>query len=394
MRLALALAAGIGLAAFAGTTQAQERKKQDRPRLDAAFFERMDSNKDGVITLDELPEERRERAKQLIERLDADKDGKVTRKEFDAAIDQVRPRGDTQDEPKPPGRPEGAPPEGQRRPGEPGRPGDQPTPGQPPGPGQGGRPPFGFGGPDLFRALDTDSDGKLSKDELAKAVDALMKHDKNGDGQLTPDELAEGIRGPGRPGDGRFPPGAPGAPGEGPGRFIEGMIQRTDKNGDGKLSKDEVPELLRNRFDEMDGNSDGFLDKEELAKNGERLRERMREQGGRPPGFPGRPDGAAAGAPGRPGSDANLGANRERVANMLREHDKDADGRISAKEFGEDRADQFKRIDANGDGYVTPDELARSLAPRDGDQPAGGRRRPEAPAEKKDEPKKDEPKKD
>jgi collagen type III alpha len=386
MRLALALAAGIGLASVAGTLPAQERKKQDRPRLDAAFFERMDTNKDGVVTLDELPEERRERAKQLIERLDADKDGKVTRKEFDASIDQVRPRGESPDASKPPGRPDGAPPEGQRRPGEPGRPSEQPTPGQPPGPGPVGRPPFGFGGPDLFRALDTDSDGKLSKDELAKAVDALMKHDKNGDGQLTPDELAEGIRGPGRPGDGRFPPEAPGAPGDGPGRFVEGMIQRADKDGDGKLSKDEVPELLRSRFDDMDGNKDGYLDKEELAKSGERLRERMREQGGAPPGFGGRP---GAGAPGRPGGDANLGANRERVATMLREHDKDADGRISAKEFGEDRAEQFKQIDANADGFLTPDEVARGLGARDRDQPAGERRRPDAPAEKKPETKKE-----
>jgi Ca2+-binding EF-hand superfamily protein len=379
------------LAAFVGTTQAQERKKQDRPRLDAAFFERMDTNKDGVVTLDELPEERRERAKQLIERLDADKDGKLTRKEFDAAVDQVRPRGDSPNETRRPGRPEGTPPEGQRRPQEPNRPGDQPAPGQPPGPGQGGRPPFGLGGPDLFRTLDTDSDGKLSKDELAKAVEALMKHDKNGDGQLTPDELADGIRGPGRPGEGR-PAGVPGAPGEGPGRVVEGMIQRADKNSDGKLSKDEVPELLRGRFDEIDGNKDGFLDREELVKNGERIRERMREQGGPPGGLPGRPGAGAPGAaPGRPSGDANLGANRERVAATLREHDKDADGRISPQEFGEDRAEQFKRIDANADAYLTPDEISRSLGARDRDQSAGERRRPGGSADKKDEPKKEEP---
>ncbi len=42
-------------------------------------------------------------------------------------------------------------------------------------------------------------------------------------------------------------------------------IDRMDQNGDGKLSKDEVPERMSQRFDRMDTNGDGFIDAEEFA---------------------------------------------------------------------------------------------------------------------------------
>jgi Ca2+-binding EF-hand superfamily protein len=52
-------------------------------------------------------------------------------------------------------------------------------------------------------ALDTDSNGEISAEELAAAPTALRKLDRNGDGQLTEDEvrLTFGLgrgRGPGR----------------------------------------------------------------------------------------------------------------------------------------------------------------------------------------------------
>jgi len=75
---------------------------------------------------------------------------------------------------------------------------------------------------------------------------------------------------------------------------------------------------------------------------------------------------------------------------MLRERDRDADGRISANEFGEDRAEEFKKLDANNDGFLSPDEISRGLPQRDGNPPGDRRRRPETG----DSPKKDEPKKD
>jgi HlyD family secretion protein len=44
------------------------------------------------------------------------------------------------------------------------------------------------------------------------------------------------------------------------------ILKRIDKNSDGKVSKDEAPERLQERFDTLDANKDGFLDAGELSK--------------------------------------------------------------------------------------------------------------------------------
>ena len=99
----------------------------------------------------------------------------------------------------------GGPPQGEPRPPQEG------GPGRPGGPGPMGRrmPPH-----PLMVALDTNGDGIIDEQEIANAPAALMKLDKNGDGKLTPDELRpplppRGERGPGHPGgpDFRRPPG-------------------------------------------------------------------------------------------------------------------------------------------------------------------------------------------
>ncbi|MCS7305275.1 MAG: class I SAM-dependent methyltransferase [Thermoguttaceae bacterium] len=75
-----------------------------------------------------------------------------------------------------------------------------------------GRPrPEPFGPPRLpvMTALDTDGDGSLSAEEIAKAPETLKKLDKNGDGQLNREELFGTFRVPGMgPGPG-FGPGGP-----------------------------------------------------------------------------------------------------------------------------------------------------------------------------------------
>ena len=47
-----------------------------------------------------------------------------------------------------------------------------------------------------------------------------------------------------------------------------------DKNGDGKLSKDELPERLKPLMDRADANKDGFLDKAELTAVAQRQNRR------------------------------------------------------------------------------------------------------------------------
>ncbi|NLX14534.1 MAG: hypothetical protein GXY44_12895 [Phycisphaerales bacterium] len=67
----------------------------------------------------------------------------------------------------------------------------------PPGfPGQGGMRPPSF---PIVSNLDTNGDGILDSDEIAKAAEVLRKLDRNGDGKLTEDEYLP------------FPPGRPGA---------------------------------------------------------------------------------------------------------------------------------------------------------------------------------------
>ena len=81
----------------------------------------------------------------------------------------------------------------------------------------------------------------------------------------------------------------------GQGRGQGPSIDRMDKNGDGKLSKDELPERMAQRFDRMDTNGDGFIDEEEFAT----LMERRQGQGGR--GDPGSGRGGRGGQGGQGG---------------------------------------------------------------------------------------------
>lgn len=71
-----------------------------------------------------------------------------------------------------------------------------------------------------------------------------------------------------------------------------GMLQRLDKDSDGKLSKDETPERMQERFDELDANKDGFLDAGELGK--------LRVPGGGAGGPGGTPGGSRPGGENRP----------------------------------------------------------------------------------------------
>ena len=69
-----------------------------------------------------------------------------------------------------------------------------------------------------------------------------------------------------------------------PGQLAAMMVQRMDKDGDGKLSRDELPEQFRSGFQRSDANKDGFLDKREMTASMVRLRAMRRGAGGGPAG--------------------------------------------------------------------------------------------------------------
>ena len=181
-----------------------------------------------------------------------------------------------------------------------------------------GRPPR----PLLIVALDADEDGELSADEIANAVAALKKLDKDGNGSLSVEEYVGQRPGPPRPGgEGRpgaaerrrpdqrrdpearrrpgqgRPEGRDGAPQRGPGQFIQ-RIMEADADDDNKLSKDEVPERMLERFDAIDADGDGFLTEEEITEafnrlrgqRGDRAGNRGGDRGGDRPRRPQRPE--------------------------------------------------------------------------------------------------------
>lgn len=55
-------------------------------------------------------------------------------------------------------------------------------------------------------------------------------------------------------------------------------LMQFDKDGDGKVSKDEAPAQMQSFFDRLDGNGDGFIDSAEVGK----MRNRARSGGGPP----------------------------------------------------------------------------------------------------------------
>jgi len=63
-------------------------------------------------------------------------------------------------------------------------------------------------------------------------------------------------------------------------------MKTLDKDGDGKLSKEEMPERMREFFDGIDSNHDGFVSATELAEVRKKMQQ-AQQQGGGPGGAPG-----------------------------------------------------------------------------------------------------------
>jgi len=123
----------------------------------------------------------------------------------------------------------------------------------------------------LMIALDTDKDGELSATEIENAAAALKSLDADGDGKLGREELRPNF--PGRGG-----PGGADRPGRG------GLAERLmsfDKNKDGKVDKDELPEQMQRILRRADTNGDGAINTEEAQKLGEQF---PRGPGGARPG--------------------------------------------------------------------------------------------------------------
>lgn len=233
------------------------------------LFDRFDKDKDGKIKLADVPEQIQGRLKPLFDKLGKDV---ITREEATKFAQQLADRRPNPDQRKPA-------PRDARSSDRPGTPNAGDRPGQP-------RLPV------IFRKLDANQDGKISKQELEDAGKYFAELDRNNDGVIDPPELfgarqqgrpGQGRPGQGRPGQGRPNPGQPaGQPRatdrpQGANQF-EAFFKRLDKNNDGKISREEAPARMKERFDQLDANDDGAVSMDEFRKAGQRLN----PNGGRP----------------------------------------------------------------------------------------------------------------
>lgn len=140
------------------------QRPEGRGRFVSLIVEVLDADKDGALSSEEVS-----KSADAIKTLDKDSDGKVSAEEL------RRPR------------PEGA---------DSGDGGGRPPGGGTGGPGGRGR----FVSP-VVAAIDTDKDGALSAEEIAKAPEGLKSLDKDGDGKVSAEEMR-----PARP-DGDRPQG-------------------------------------------------------------------------------------------------------------------------------------------------------------------------------------------
>jgi Ca2+-binding EF-hand superfamily protein len=194
----------------------------------------------------------------------------------------------------------------------------------------------------LLAALDANHDNTIDEAELTKAPAALRALDKNQDGRIAAEEMSP-MMGRGRGGRGREEEGPQGS------NAVEEAIKTYlsfDRNNDGKLVRDEVPERMQGIFDRADADKDGVLTADELRAM---ARAQQAASGG------GREEG-----PGRGGRDGRGGAGmRDPIFAAL---DTDHDNAISVEEIANAPA-ALKALDRNQDGKLTEDELRPNFGP-------------------------------
>ena len=230
-----------------------------RPDLTQAL-QRWDANRDGKLTPEEIPERARPLVAGLLRRAGKSPTDTLTLedlKQTDQSGQRTRSRSTPSDRTN----------------------GNRPEMRRDSGTEQSSRRPAnvsGAGLPALLQTLDTNGDGQLDRTEFARLSGLFDKLDSNRDGQIAPRELfgARSLtnntdrsntpqsrnRSSQRSSAGRpEPSGRQRSTGN-----ISFLLRRFDRNQDGRLARDEVQGRLKDNFDKVDADGDGFLSNTEI----------------------------------------------------------------------------------------------------------------------------------
>lgn len=137
---------------------------------------------------------------------------------------------------------------------------------------------------------------------------------------------------------------------DGPGSHHRGghammMLRAADANGDNSITRAEFDALHEEMFAWMDRNGDGALDEADQSPVRRRLAAARAEQA-------------------EDGEGTHRGRRGGHMGERHMRHDEDGDGRITREEHLASGEAMFERLDGDGDGVVTPDELDAMLEQR------------------------------
>jgi len=195
----------LGAILAAGFVVAQERVERPPapksgseagkpPQFDIdRFFKDFDKNGDGFLQPEELPPELRP----AFERIDTNRDGKISREELARGIGHLQPRRRASDM--------------------------------------------------VYMLIETSDSDEDSRNEVQRAYEILLSLDKNRDGKIDAQELKAGRE--------RILKSR-----------IDSLFKQLDTNNDGRISREEAKGQIRQDFNEIDRNRDGFIDRDELMR--------------------------------------------------------------------------------------------------------------------------------
>ncbi len=209
---------------------------------------------------------------------------------------------------------------------------------------------FGFGRFGGLRGLDADNDGVITVEEaIAARAPVFNRIDTNGDGVIDAQEIEAEIK-------------------LNVDYWTRAMLHRLDKDGDGKISKDEYRQSDRGsrRAERADNEDDGdrrrgwhrhhhrhgwhgqYGGEKRFSRWGERRSARSFEKLDlNSDGFI---DASEIESTIKPGV-------TRRVNKMVRRFDQDNDGRVTREEFEKPIRERFAKRDINKDGRITEDDL-------------------------------------